>query len=56
MKLLNRSNYIPWQQIKAVRNIAAHSYGSVDSEIIWEIMNDDIPVLKEYCIKILNSQ
>lgn len=49
-------NDIPWQQIKAVRNIVAHSYGSIDSEIIWEIMNDDIPVLKEYCMRILNSQ
>lgn len=37
---------VPWRQIKAMRNIVAHSYGSVDPETTWEIMSDDIPVLK----------
>lgn len=27
---------IPWWQIKAMRNIVAHSYGSVDSETTWK--------------------
>ena len=44
---------IPWRKIKAMRNIVAHSYGTVDSEITWEIIKDDIPELKAYCMKIL---
>lgn len=46
---------IPWRQIKAVRNIVAHSYGTVDPETTWEIIVDDIPQLKAYCIRILND-
>lgn len=46
---------IPWRQIKAMRNIVAHSYGSVDPETTWEIITDDIPALKAYCLGVLNS-
>lgn len=46
---------IPWRQIKAMRNIVAHNYGSIDSEILWNTVTDDIPELKKYCIKILSE-
>lgn len=48
-------NAVPWRKIKAMRNIVAHSYGTVDSEITWEIIKDDIPELKAYCLKILSE-
>ena len=43
-----RTNHavIPWRKIKAMRNIVAHSYGTVDAEVTWEIITEDIPVLK----------
>ena len=40
---------IPWRQLKALRNIIAHNYGSVDAETAWEIVQDDIPTLRTYC-------
>lgn len=46
---------IPWRQIKAMRNIVAHSYGSVDPETTWEIISDDIPELRQYCCKIIEE-
>lgn len=46
---------VPWRQIRAMRNIVAHSYGSVDPETTWEIITDDIPTLKKYCWSILDS-
>lgn len=46
---------IPWQQIKATRNIVAHGYGSVDPEITWEIVQSDIPELKAYCRKVITG-
>ena len=45
---------IPWRQIKAMRNIVAHNYGTVDPETTWEIITEDIPELKKYCQVILN--
>lgn len=46
---------VPWRQIKAMRNIVAHSYGSVDPETTWEIITSDIPDLKQYCQVILEN-
>ena len=46
---------IPWRQIKAMRNIVAHKYGTVDAEITWEIITTDIPVLKQYCQTLIES-
>ena len=45
----------PWRQIKGMRNIVAHNYGTVDSETTWEILTEDIPALKEYCVSIIHS-
>ena len=46
---------VPWRQIKAMRNIVAHSYGSVAPETTWEIITSDIPDLKRYCQVILEN-
>ena len=46
---------VPWRQIKALRNIVAHSYGSVDPETTWEIITSDSPDLKRYCQVILEN-
>jgi len=48
-------NEMPWRDIKDMRNIAAHRYGTFDSEILWDTMEGDIPSLKEYCEKILKN-
>lgn len=45
----------PWRQIRGMRNIVAHSYGTVDPEITWEILTEDIPKLKAYCSKIITE-
>lgn len=46
---------IPWRQIKAMRNIVAHKYGTIDPDTTWEIIKDDIPALKKYCQSILEQ-
>lgn len=40
---------IQWGPIKGMRNLVAHSYGTMDREIIWETALTDIPVLKAFC-------
>lgn len=47
---------VPWRQIKAMRNIVAHSYGTIDPEVTWEVMTEDIPALKSYCHNILTTE
>jgi len=46
---------IPWRSIKSMRNIAAHAYGSISIHDTWETIMVDIPILKDYCRKVLNS-
>jgi uncharacterized protein with HEPN domain len=46
---------IPWHKMRGIRNIIAHQYGSVDMEIMWEIMMDSIPELNSFAEKILNQ-
>ena len=36
---------VPWRAIVAARNRLAHSYLSVDDDLIWNIIQDDIPKL-----------
>lgn len=40
---------IPWRQIKALRNIIAHNYASIDAETAWEIVETDISVIRAFC-------
>lgn len=44
---------VPWRQIKAMRNIVAHRYGTIDPDTTWEIMTEDIPALKQFCQSML---
>ena len=46
---------IPWKEIRGLRNIVAHKYGTVEFGTIWEIVSDDIPSLNTDCRKILKK-
>ena len=49
----SENSAMPWRDIKAMRNIAAHNYGEIDTQILWETATSDIPDLKEYCKKFI---
>lgn len=36
---------IPWPEIVGLRNRLIHGYDSVDFDILWEIVSDDLPPL-----------
>ncbi len=37
----------PWAIIEKMRHILVHDYYQIDFEIMWEIIQNDIPVLKQ---------
>lgn len=41
-----KNNEMPWRKIKAMRNIAAHNYGEIDIDILWETAIGDIQISK----------
>jgi len=47
---------VPWREIKLLRNIVAHRYGQIDSDVIWEICLADVPELMDFGAKILEEQ
>lgn len=46
---------MPWQQIKAMRNVIVHHYGGIDKDILWETVTKDIPEMEQYCMTIIND-
>lgn len=46
---------IPWRQIVALRNRLLHGYDTIDSEILWHVLRDDVPLLCEALDVILAS-
>lgn len=43
------SAQIPWGAMKGMRNMVAHSYGSMSRTIIWETAITNIPELRTFC-------
>ncbi|GHV17553.1 antitoxin [Clostridia bacterium] len=39
----NKHDYIDFKAFKALRNIAAHKYGSINFEMVWEIATKNLP-------------
>jgi len=46
----NTYSKIPWTSIKGMRNLLVHEYSSLDKELVWETITEDIPVLLKFCI------
>ena len=44
---------IPWRQMSAMRNILVHQYFAIDTEIVWEVVEHDLPDLKREITAIL---
>ena len=40
---------VQWGPIKGMRNLVAHSYGSMSRSVIWETAVKDIPELRCFC-------
>jgi uncharacterized protein with HEPN domain len=47
---------MPWQDIKAMRNLAAHEYEKFEPQYLWDTMINDIPALRAYCQHIVEQQ
>ncbi len=46
---------MPWREIKAMRNVVAHAYGSISVSATWETICEDIPSIRAFCYQILLS-
>jgi uncharacterized protein with HEPN domain len=45
---------IPWIQVKSFRNLVAHNYFGIDSDEVWQLIKNHLPVLKIFTINLLD--
>lgn len=44
--LETRAPDLPWRQVVGMRNILAHVYWDIDTEIVWEVITVHLPDLR----------
>ena len=40
---------IDWRGIIGLRHNIAHEYGTIDAGILWNILQDEVPPLRQFC-------
>lgn len=45
--LANTESEIPWARVRGIGNILRHDYDSVSDPVLWRVVTDELPRLKQ---------
>ena len=54
--LRDRYPDVAWRYIRAFRNLAVHRYFVVDWAVVWQISQEEVPVLEEQVLGIMRGE
>ena len=49
-----KNNFIEWKKLAGVRDIVVHQYFNIDLDIIWDIIQYDLPELEKRLATLIN--
>jgi len=48
-------SFIPWREVVGMRNRLVHGYDSIDLDVLWDTIEDDLPPLIDELERILDE-
>lgn len=48
-----KNEYINWSKIYGLRNIIAHHYFGINADLVWQIIQNDLPIFSEQIKQLL---
>ncbi len=55
MEIREKHAYIPWSKITGMRNKIIHEYGKLDEIILWNVVDNELQILKKQITGILET-
>ena len=50
-----KNSQLPWKKMTALRHRIVHGYDSVEMDLLWDIVKDNVPELQKYIQSMLNE-
>ena len=45
----------PWKQVRGMRNYIVHEYFQIDDVVVWDVVSNNLPVLREQIAKYISE-